>query len=459
MKTTLVKTLMTAFAFALMVFAFDTNPVMAFGGDGIWASNQPQVDEVEKPDETRVAQYEPDCRWKWRLAANTGNWGWVCEYYNEGEVAGDNVAGMDDEKADQYKGKWFNVDENGKVEFTGGYWDYCDLPNSNCNETDSEGEDVAWQPSIKTRPKGNNDSAQERIRVFSWDTEPNQAEYCWQTVGKNGPETKCVPAIWNEETKEVEIALDANGEVENALLQPNVIPSCFKTVDQATGVVYCASVGTDTRFAGKYHDSRSLDLDRDRDDWNEYVKKGFAYGCRMNPDGSTHCPGDAWNSENDDRELAGGYWDYCDLPYANCNEDANESEVAGLTRRQKQQQDEDDWNAWILKQFAGLRPAQREVLQDKEEWQSWVHEQFAGYMDYCNRTGNCMMLDENNEREIASTQPFYGYETLCEVYPNISLCIEDWWNEDSESVNGVGGRDVADSGDEGSTSEAGATEQ
>ncbi|MCY4032188.1 MAG: hypothetical protein OXF05_08725 [Hyphomicrobiales bacterium] len=44
-------TLTTTFAIALMVFAFNTNPVMAFGGDGIWAS-KPQVDEVQDPDET-----------------------------------------------------------------------------------------------------------------------------------------------------------------------------------------------------------------------------------------------------------------------------------------------------------------------------------------------------------------------------------------------------------------------
>ncbi len=62
-------------------------------------------------------------------------------------------------------------------------------------------------------------------------------------------------------------------------------------------------------------------------------------------------------------------------------------QFAGLTRRQKQQQDEDDWNAWILQQFA--------------------------------------------------------------VYQN----------EDSESRDGLDGRDVADSGEEGSTSAAGVDEQ
>ncbi|MCY4052371.1 MAG: hypothetical protein OXE98_00660 [Hyphomicrobiales bacterium] len=37
--------LTTIFAIALMVFAFNTNPVIAGSGDGIWASNQ--VDELE----------------------------------------------------------------------------------------------------------------------------------------------------------------------------------------------------------------------------------------------------------------------------------------------------------------------------------------------------------------------------------------------------------------------------
>ncbi|MCY4038761.1 MAG: hypothetical protein OXF09_04805 [Hyphomicrobiales bacterium] len=43
--------LTTIFAIAVMVFAFHTKPVMAGSGDGIWASNQPQVDELNDPDQ------------------------------------------------------------------------------------------------------------------------------------------------------------------------------------------------------------------------------------------------------------------------------------------------------------------------------------------------------------------------------------------------------------------------
>ncbi|MCY4037935.1 MAG: hypothetical protein OXF09_00555 [Hyphomicrobiales bacterium] len=132
--------------------------------------------------------------------------------------------------------------------------------------------------------------------------------------------------------------------------------------------------------------------------------------CNENPD--DHICNDTWNSEAIESELAlGGCvtdWSsgrtVCCYPSSSgrgvaChypNEEGAESEVAGLTRRQKQQQDEDDWNAWILGQY-------------------------AGYMDYCARSGNCMMNDP-----------------------------------DSESLDGFGGRDIADSGAEGSTSAAGA---
>ena len=78
------------------------------------------------------------------------------------------------------------------------------------------------------------------------------------------------------------------------------------------------------------------------------------------------------------------------LREAICSKDGFEwikQQFAGLTRRQKQQQDEDDWNAWILQQFA-------------------------------------------------------AYEHL-----------------DSDSRDGSGGRNVADSGEEGSTSAAGTDEQ
>ena len=183
---------------------------------------------------------------------------------------------------------------------------------------------------------------------------------------------------------------------------------------------------------------------RDDNDFVKEVLHSFAlFGdtyCVENPD--DFICSDAWNSEDDYRELVmfdGCYLDkktnqwYC----VEFNEDENdtrelamsvgcttdwvtgenvccvpssaggmfcyypiatdnESQTAGLTREEKRQQDEDDWNAYILRQF-------------------------AGYMDHCLQSGNCMMND----------------------YP------------DSESTDGFSGRAVADSGNEASILEAG----
>ena len=92
MKTTLT----TIFAIAVMVFAFNANPVMAGGGDsGIfgWITGESQVTEVE-----------------------TASWD-------------------DDEKADQYGDEWFNS-ENGEV----------DLANATCTIDQQTGQQVCCAP-------------------------------------------------------------------------------------------------------------------------------------------------------------------------------------------------------------------------------------------------------------------------------------------------------------------------
>ncbi len=91
-----------------------------------------------------------------------------------------------------------------------------------------------------------------------------------------------------------------------------------------------------------------------------------------------------------------------------------------------------------------------------------LDEKLASVIDYCERVGNCLMLEEGRESETAMTRPFLDYERrLCDKYPEFSFyCGQNWWNEEgADSKDGSGGRNVADSGDEGSTSAAGANEQ
>ena len=304
------KTLITIFAFALMVFAFNTNPVMAGALGNFWSSNE-SVDKLKDPGEAEVAFYEPDCQWKWKKDPNTGNNAWICEYFNEGEVPGDNVA---------------------------------------------------------------------------WDTEPGGNVYCWQSIGINGTVTVCAPDdVWNSENDESEVAGRDDPRYDEDDHEPQRTASgywdycdlpnnnCNEEENDARELAgymdYCNQTGNCMMFedsdgdgnlevAGKYHDSNSLDLSRDRRDYNDYIK-GFASnsGCKVRFDGSVQCPGDAWNSEN------------------------YESAIASIN------------NAY------------------------------------------------------------------CQDNPDDYLCNDDWWNEDAESKNGFGGRDVADSGNEGSTSAASADDQ
>ncbi|MCY4030523.1 MAG: hypothetical protein OXF05_00210 [Hyphomicrobiales bacterium] len=253
METTLTKTLMTTFAFALMVFAFNANSAFGWENAPEGQFTEGQFDELRDQDEDDATKTAWG-GWQAVLDAckdKNGNWNRVkCPfaYFEKGDVER-LIAGADDEKADQYKGQWFN-------------------------ETGDESE----------------------VAMARCTTD-------WKT----GKSVCCVPA--------------------------------------SAGGVFC------------YYPSV----------------------------------------------------------------EGKESQVAGLTRRQKQQQDEDDWNAWILQQF-------------------------AGYMDSCVKSGNCMMLDEGNESEIAYDR---GAElkALCREL-NLDPCVEIWWNEDSESRDGFGGRDVADSGNE-----------
>ena len=228
--------LTTIFAIILMVFAFNTNPVIADSRAPSFIENEQQIDDVEQ-----TAWYEPDCSWKWRLDPNTGNWGWVCVYYNQDEVPGDNVA---------------------------------------------------------------------------WDTEPGEDAYCWETVGKNGPVMVCAPDdFWNSEDDEKELARGEQPSIKSRSKGNN--DSTSERTRSANYMDYCKRSGNcmmfedsdgDGKFevAGRYHDSNSLDLSRDRKDYNESQKNRVAYGCQIQSDGSMHCPGDAWNEDAESRDGFGG---------------------------------------------------------------------------------------------------------------------------------------------------------
>ena len=70
----------------------------------------------------------------------------------------------------------------------------------------------------------------------------------------------------------------------------------------------------------------------------------------------------------------------------------------------------------------------------------------------------CEVANEaGNESQIAQRPDVWG--AFCEEQPDVFICVDDWWNEDAESRDGFGGRAVADSGNEGSTSAASADEQ
>ncbi|MCY4030781.1 MAG: hypothetical protein OXF05_01535 [Hyphomicrobiales bacterium] len=195
MTTKLVSTGTTVFALALMAFAFHTNSATAGGNSDtqhtLWSSNQSQVDEMKDLDEggeTDVARSEPAYDWKWERDPNTGNFGWVKQYMNEGGGAGERVA----------------IDT-------------------------TSGDDDSW---------------------LRW-----------------------IPPSWYLNEGE-------DGESELAL------GGCV--TDWSSGRTVCCYPSSSGRGVACYYP----------------------------------------------------------------NEEGAESEVAGLTRRQKQQQDEDDWNAWILRQFA-----------------------------------------------------------------------------------------------------------
>ena len=397
MKTVPVKTLMTTLAIALMVFAFNASPAMAGDQSKPWTSNE-SVDELKGLDkeenETEVVRYEPDCRWKWRVDPNTGNWGWVCEYYSEGEVPGDNVA---------------------------------------------------------------------------WDTEPGGNVYCWKSVGKSGPITVCAPDdAWNSE----------NGESEIALLQPGVIPSCFRVVDQETGIVRCASVGTDTQFAG-INARRGGPMTQDRllEILREIKRTGTITGPStgqneggegeqlaswMNDEKADQY-GDSWFNEasGDERELALGLRLWCeanpDNDLAICDIDwwkqsGNESKIAYRIELWCEVNPDlhaafcanDWWNesgseseiAYRLELWCGINPDIHAAFCINDWWKQYGSESKIAYRlelwcevnpdlhaAFC---ANDWWNESGNESEIA-----YRIEAWCGRNPDLhaAICANDWWNE------------------------------
>ena len=364
MKTVPVKTLMTTLAIALMVFAFNASPAMAGDQSKPWTSNE-SVDELKGLDkeenETEVVRYEPDCRWKWRVDPNTGNWGWVCEYYSEGEVPGDNVA---------------------------------------------------------------------------WDTEPGGNVYCWKSVGKSGPITVCAPDdAWNSE----------NGESETALLQPGVIPSCFRVVDQETGIVRCASVGTDTQFAG-INARRGGPMTQDRllEILREIKRTGTITGPStgqneggegeqlaswMNDEKADQY-GDSWFNEasGDERELALGLRLWCE---ANPDNDLAICDIDWW-----KQSGNDSKIAYRIELWCEVNPDLYAAFCANDWWNESGNESEIAYRieAWCGRNpdlhaalcANEWWNDSGNQSEVA-----YRIEAWCEVNPDLhaALCANDWWQQ------------------------------
>ena len=392
------KTIWTAtFAIALMVFAFNINPAMAGDHSKPWASSE-SVDELEGLDKDEdgmeVARYEPDCRWKWQVDPNTGNWGWVCQYYSEGEVPGDNVAWdtepggnvhcwqsvgrsgpitvcapddawnsengkgeqlaswMNDEKADQYGDSWFNeAGEESKVAYRIEAW--CevnpDLHAALCandwfSESGNESEVAyrieAWcdrNPELHAAICANdwwNESGNESkvaYRIEAWcEVNPElRAALCdndwWKQSGNESKVAYRIEA-WCDRNPELHAALCANdwwqqsgNQSEVAELDGDGQETEGRSEARTANLMeYCRRSGNCMMFedgdrdgtfeiVGRYHDSRSLDLDRDRNDYNKYLKS-FAYGgCRMRNDGAVVCPGDAWNSDYPDSDSTDGF--------------------------------------------------------------------------------------------------------------------------------------------------------
>lgn len=250
MKTALI----TTFAIALMVFAFNASPVFAKG----WWKNGPnglaQVEELKDPGGTETASQDSNSTcdvsgqcWEWFNEEDTESLEKALASWEDGEEAG------------HYKGQWFNVDENGDVEVAYG---------------------------CKTNPDGS---------------------------------VHCPGDAWNSEKDESQIA----GQ------RP------------------------------RYHDGNSLDLSRDRRDYNDYIKN-FA---------SLSCTTDRATGERVCCTAYSGGGMFCYYPNATESEG---TQVAGMTLDEKVQQDEDDWNKFILQRM------------------------FSSLVDHCSRHGNCMMNEEGD---------------------------------------------------------------
>ena len=99
---------------------------------------------------------------------------------------------------------------------------------------------------------------------------------------------------------------------------------------------------------------------------------------------------------------------------------------------------------------------------------AWVCGTMGGVPTCCDQNPNGSVVcvspfgnEAGNESQIAG----YGdigwdeFYEFCQQYPDMTLCLNEWQNEDAESRDGFGGRAVADSGNEGSTSAASAGDQ
>ena len=452
--------LTTIFAIALMVFAFNTSPAMADSRLPSWFAEiigKSQVTEVQVADwddDEKADQYggewfkvdengNVEVAWDTEPTQNMHCWDTVGKngrikvcvpddswnsQSDESKIAFDTTSDDDDWSEYIENQPWFNEDENDGRElaygascttdwktgkqvcctaYSGGGF-FCYYPNA----TASEGIEVAWQPSIKSRSRGNNDSVQERARVnqpFGAVTNDEvkivsgQRVRCWSYPGGG---RACVP--YNEAETETDIAAMPDKVKEEdehiRFLQyfAGFLDHCKRT---GNCMMYEDDGTAHLEFAGKYHDSGSLILDRDRRDWNEYVKKGFAFACKVRSDGSVQCPGDAWNQ---DMENLGQFACYGrDAVYGCYNEDETSDEgtqVAGMTMEEKIKQDEDDWNQWILKQmFASHK---QHLVVSGTQYARPYPSPGSGYCDPYESGTYCPSWnqDEREQREFASDE-------------------------------------------------------
>ena len=480
------KTIWTAtFAIALMAFAFNINPAMAGDHSKPWASSE-SVDELEGLDKDEdgmeVARYEPDCRWKWQVDPNTGNWGWVCQYYSEGEVPGDNVA-WDTEPGGNVH-CWQSVGRSGPITVC--------APDDAWNSENGKGEQLAsWMNDEKADQYGDswfNEAGEESkvaYRIEAWcEVNPDlHAALCandWFSESGNESEVAYRIEAWCDRNPELHAAICANDWFNES--------------------------GNESEFAYRIEAwcDRNPELHAAicANDWfNESGNESeFAYRieawCDRNPElHAAICANDWFNESGNESKVAYRIEAWCEvnpeLRAALCDNDwwkqsGNESKVAYRIEAWCDRNPElhaalcaNDW--W---QQSGNQSEVAELDGGGQETEGRSEARTANLMEYCRRSGNCMMFEDgdrdgtfeivgryHDSRSLDLDRDRNDYNKYLKSFAyggcrmrndGAVVCPGDAWNSDypdSDSTDGFGGRDVADSGAEGSTAAAGADDQ